>query len=139
MPARTPFPTTRRVARLLLLLAILCSPGPRLAAQPITASWTGANGNWTNPALWSSNPNYPNNGTPPGATYNAVVSGPAGNTVAVDAPITVQQLTLANGSAEINCPLPDPGQTAQVRSHASGVSTLLCQNGQVRHCLGRTA
>src|SRR5690348_12747164 len=41
-------------------------------------------------------------------------------------------------SADINSPCPDPGQTSQVRRQASGVRTLLSQNGQVRHCRGRT-
>ena len=81
----------------LVLVAVLCIPGSRLAAQPITSTWTGISGNWTNPALWSTNPNFPNNGTPSGATYHAVVSGTAANPVALDAPITIQQLSFSNG------------------------------------------
>src|SRR5262245_60912257 len=89
MPARAPFCTTRPSPRLLLIAAVVCWPGARLAAQPITGStWTGASGNWTNPALWSTNPFYPNNGNPPGTLYNASLNG--SGTVAVDAPITVQ-------------------------------------------------
>ena len=42
-------------------------------------------------------------------------------------------------SKEISSPWPEPGQTAQVRCHASGVSMLLAQNGQVRHWRGRTS
>jgi len=41
-------------------------------------------------------------------------------------------------SAGMSSPLPDPGQTLHVSCQASGVSTLLSQKGQVRHCLGRT-
>jgi hypothetical protein len=40
-------------------------------------------------------------------------------------------------SALINSPCPEPGQTAQVCRQASGLATLLSQNGQVRHCAGR--
>ena len=41
-------------------------------------------------------------------------------------------------STGISSPCPDPGQTVLVRSQASGLSTLLSQNGHVRHCGGRT-
>jgi hypothetical protein len=41
-------------------------------------------------------------------------------------------------SAEISSPWPEPGQMSQVRCQASGVTTLLSQNGQVRHWRGRT-
>ena len=41
-------------------------------------------------------------------------------------------------SAGISSPWPEPGHISQVCSHASGVATLLSQNGQVRHCRGRT-
>src|SRR5437762_2032137 len=40
-------------------------------------------------------------------------------------------------STENSSPLPAPGQTAHVSAHASWLSTLLSQNGQVRHCRGR--
>ena len=34
--------------------------------QLVTSSWViGLDGNWTDPANWSTNPDYPNNGTPP--------------------------------------------------------------------------
>ena len=35
-------------------------------------------------------------------------------------------------------PLPEPGQISHVWRHASGVTTLLSQKGQVWHCSGRT-
>ena len=41
-------------------------------------------------------------------------------------------------STGITSPVPEPGQTWQVRSQSSGVATLLSQNGQVRHWGGRT-
>src|SRR5439155_15898469 len=65
-------------------------------AQVITATWTGASGNWTNPALWSTNPNFPNTGNPPGATYDATVNG--AGTLTLDAPIAVRGLTLQAGT-----------------------------------------
>ena len=46
---------------------------------------------------------------------------------------------IARKNAGINSPRPDPGHTICARRHASGVATLLSQNGHVRHCRGRTA
>jgi hypothetical protein len=76
------------IALLAVLLAV-----PAASAQTV-ATWTGATGNWTDPALWS--PAVPNNGTPPGATYNAVLTG--GGTVTLNTPIVVDQLLYRAGS-----------------------------------------
>src|SRR4051812_20566044 len=41
------------------------------AALADTANWLNAvNGNWTDASKWSTNPAYPNNGTPAGANYD---------------------------------------------------------------------
>jgi hypothetical protein len=40
----------------------------------------------------------PNNGTPPGATYNVVLSGVTTGAVIIDSPIVIEQLTLQGGS-----------------------------------------
>ncbi|MGH7936947.1 MAG: beta strand repeat-containing protein, partial [Bryobacteraceae bacterium] len=53
----------------------------------VTATWLHpADGNWTTATNWSSNPNFPNNGTPSNTLYDAVID-------ATGAPYTV---TLAN-------------------------------------------
>ena len=38
-----------------------------------SATWNGSSNNWSSQADWSSNPNYPNNGVPIGASYDVVV------------------------------------------------------------------
>jgi hypothetical protein len=43
-----------------------------VGATEITSTWSGNTGNWTDPTQWSTNPNYPNNGTPSGTDYDAV-------------------------------------------------------------------
>jgi hypothetical protein len=88
---------TAIAVRLLLAGVAVATAAPAASGQVITSTWTGVSGNWTNPTIWSTNPNYPNNGTPAGTTYNAVVNGPAVNTVAIDAPITVDQFTFQGG------------------------------------------
>lgn len=120
MSARTLLRTPRPASRLLLLAAVACSPGPRLAAQPIiTSTWTGAGGNWTNPAIWSTNPNYPNNGNPPGATYHAVVNMPGPFGMTLNAPITLSQFTFrggiigGTGNLTVNGPVAWSGGTMQ--------------------------
>ncbi len=42
-------------------------------------------------------------------------------------------------SAPTTSPWPIPGQSAASRSQAAGVATMRAQNGQVRHCRGRTS
>src|SRR5262245_44976791 len=82
------------VAKRVLAVAAVALVAPAALAQ-VTSTWTGASGNWTNPAIWSTNPNYPNNGMPPGALYDAFLQGSVANVVTVDAPITIQRLLLA--------------------------------------------
>ena len=41
-----------------------------------TAEWIGGTGNWTTASNWSTNPNYPNNGTPSGTNYQAIIDQP---------------------------------------------------------------
>ena len=43
------------------------------AAAPPAANWTAGSGNWNVPSYWSTNPNYPNNGTPAGTEYAAAI------------------------------------------------------------------
>jgi hypothetical protein len=86
--------------RLLLAGVAVATATPAASAQVITSTWTGVSGNWTNPALWSTNPNYPNNGNPPGVTY-AVSFATQGGTLNVDTPITVQSLQHLLGSTNL--------------------------------------
>src|SRR5437667_11987093 len=83
-----------RTFRLAAILALLTSAPTH--AQ-VVCTWNGTSGNWLNPALWS--PTVPNNGTPPGATYNANVNG--AGTITVDQPVAIQRLTFASGSVNI--------------------------------------
>lgn len=66
-------------------------------AQITNSYWTGVSGNWSNPALWSTNPFYPQDGNPPGSTYNAILQNET-NTLTVDRPITVSRLNWGSGT-----------------------------------------
>jgi hypothetical protein len=91
---------TAIAGRLLLAGVAVTTAAPAAYAQVITSTWTGVSGNWTNAALWSSNPNYPNNGNPPGATYAAKLLYTPGS-LALDTPITVQSLDIG-GNVLVN-------------------------------------
>ncbi|HTK75101.1 MAG TPA: hypothetical protein VL371_07555 [Gemmataceae bacterium] len=71
---------------------------PAARAQITNSTWTGVSGNWSNPALWSTNPFYPQDGNPPGTTYVAVVDAPTSNVLTVDRPISVSRMTWRNGT-----------------------------------------
>lgn len=61
--------------------------------EPTLARWLlPVSGSWTDAAPWSTAPNFPNNGTPVGATYRAVID-------AQGSPYTV---SLAGGSITVN-------------------------------------
>lgn len=72
-----------------------------LTASPALAQtdafWnTAVSGDWDNAALWSTNPEYPNNGSPnPGDTYNAIIDA-AGSayTVTGNVPVTLDNFTI---------------------------------------------
>jgi hypothetical protein len=76
------------------VLSVLTANAP---AQVVTSVWNGATGNWIDPTLWS--PAVPNNGTPPGATYNATVNGTG--TLTVNSDIGIQQLTFPQGTINL--------------------------------------
>jgi hypothetical protein len=67
------------------------------ARAQVTSTWNGTTGDWTNPAIWSTNPFYPNNGNPPGTAY-AVDMGSAAGTLTVNVPITVQSIGFSSGT-----------------------------------------
>jgi hypothetical protein len=82
------------------LLAAAVVPSPALA-QTGTATWSGATGNWTDIALWTTTPNagfYPNNGQD-GRNWDAVVGGSgAVGVITLDQAIAIQKLTFSNGT-----------------------------------------
>src|SRR5437879_3794428 len=95
-----PAPGARAMTiRALLAVTLVGLAAVPAIAQPVTATWNGTSGNWSNPALWSTNPYYPNNGNPPGVTYNATVNGTVtGAILTVDQPITIQALNFSSGT-----------------------------------------
>ena len=96
----------RRVRRRLVAIAaaaVAASGGPRAMADTPAQWLTATSGSWTDPARWSTNPYYPNNGTPDGAAYAATIAA-AGSTYAVslNANVAVDSLTLASATATMD-------------------------------------
>lgn len=60
------------------------------------AVWNGPNGNWTNAAIWSTNPFFPDNGNP-GGPYSAILNG-GFSVITLDANITIEQLQFNTGT-----------------------------------------
>ena len=69
----------------------------------VEATWLNAvSGAWSDPTKWSSNPDYPNNGTPAGTTYHAFIAASGSPyTVTLDAAVAVGTVTLDNTSATL--------------------------------------
>ena len=102
--------TRWRRLRCAAIAAVLCSVTPLTAAaaaaavtvnfvKPISPAPPYTYG-WQDPTNWSTNPTYPNNGNPAGATYDVLIAptgAAVGHTVQVSAPITVDSIAL-NGS-----------------------------------------
>ncbi len=86
--------------------ALLCSQALRTAtaATDTAANWDGTTNNWTSAAAWSTNPNYPNNGTPTGAVYAANIStaGSGPYAVTLNSNVTVDSLTIGNANATLD-------------------------------------
>jgi hypothetical protein len=58
-----------------VVAAAVFAATPHLRAQAITSNWLNpVGGFWLAASNWSSNPNAPRNGTPAGATYDAMVN-----------------------------------------------------------------
>jgi hypothetical protein len=74
---------------------------PKGSNADAVASWLGGSGNWSNAADWSTNPNYPNNGTPAGTNYQASISlpGSAAYTVTVNSNIAIDDLAIGSSNA----------------------------------------
>ena len=74
-------------------LAVLAAAGTG-AFGDTPAVWDGSPNNWSSALHWSSNPNVPNNGTPPGSLYDVTVTS---GTVTLDINPTIQVFTFTGG------------------------------------------
>ena len=94
-----------RSAALLLSAAFSSIGAYRAQATSFSATWANAtNGTWNTAANWSTNPNFPNNGSP-GATdtYDALIGATgAAYVVTLNSNITINSLTLDAASATLN-------------------------------------
>src|SRR5438874_4640821 len=94
------YPARRFAAMLMCAMTIiLCATDSAGAQTP--AHWTGTTGNWTTAALWSGGV-VPNNGVPPGSTYDAFLDAAGMYTVTLNSPIAVTNLTMNDASATLN-------------------------------------
>src|SRR5207249_4016826 len=94
------YPARRFAAMLMCAMTIiLCATDSAGAQTP--AHWNGTTGNWTTAALWSGGI-VPNNGVPPGSTYDAFLDAAGTYTVTLNSPITVTNLTMNDASATLN-------------------------------------
>ena len=84
-------------------VAIAKFDGP--ANADVVESWiAAAGGSWTTTADWSPSTNYPNNGTPAGTNYQAIVSLPGSSAymVSVNSNIAVDSLAIGSTNATVN-------------------------------------
>jgi len=90
---------TRRHRRSAILMSIsaaaLATNLSPLARADTTATWDGTTNNWSSAAHWSTNPNYPNNGTPAGTLYDVIVSA---GTVTLNVNPTIQLMNMSGGT-----------------------------------------
>ena len=91
----------------LLAIALLCALGiaPSAAAVTIPSSWlAAASGDWDDATQWSTDPNFPNNGSPLATdTYDVTIdaTGPP-YTVTLDTNITIDNLSLDSSDATVS-------------------------------------
>jgi hypothetical protein len=92
----------REVRWIVVGLVVLCSALPTFAQT--TANWSSAGtGNWTDGTKWSTNPSYPNNDTPAGATYWANIAATGSPyQIFLNAPINLTSATLSSPDATVN-------------------------------------
>ena len=68
------------------------------ATDPVTSTWLGGDGDWTDPSMWDT-PDYPHNN---GTTYNAVIDAGSGPyTVELDTSVSLDSLLLNSADAEL--------------------------------------
>ena len=86
-----------------LVVTAAIALGASHVGAAVYSNWTGAAGNWTDTTKWSSSPNYPNNGTPAGTTYSAVIDAPGSSAygVTLNSNISVDSLTVNSSNATL--------------------------------------
>jgi hypothetical protein len=93
----------RRPIKTWLLLAAAVAGVALPAMAETTSSWINpVNGQWTDASKWSSNPCYPNNGSPAETIYDALIG--AGNrayTVTLSSDVCVDDLTINSYGATL--------------------------------------
>ena len=111
-----------------LVLSNFLPPGPNL----VTANWLNAtSGTWNTATNWSTNPNFPNNGTPSNTVYNAVIAATgAPYTVTLNSPITVQGFTL--NSPDVTLSLNGGGMLETAANSFVTAGTLFVSGGTLR-------
>ena len=77
---------------LVILILLSAASAPLKAAE--FAIWLGANGNWSDPTRWSTNPLFPDNGNG-GFSYDVLISS---GTVTLDQPIAIDGLNGTGGN-----------------------------------------
>jgi hypothetical protein len=90
---------------LLLASCTVLTASTMLARADTTATWLAeTNGDWADPTMWSTNPNYPNNGSPTNTNYQALINATGGTayTATVDSNITVDGITISSPDAELD-------------------------------------
>jgi hypothetical protein len=114
------------VTRLLSSVAV-CTLGLRASdglGATASASWLQPLSSiWNNPAAWSSNPFFPNNGNPSGSNYEVAIGAAGGSyTVTLNTTVTISSLSLNS-----------PGATLSIPSNQTlSVSTLTLDAGTVQ-------
>jgi len=86
-----------------MALLALATGLPVASFAQVSTSWLApVDGTWTSAAAWSSNPHYPNNGTPAGTNYLATVDAAGADyTVSLNEPVTISRLQIKSTSARL--------------------------------------
>ncbi len=104
-----------RLALAASVATVACGLRIQVATADTTAMWTSqTSGNWTDPTHWSTNPNYPNNGTPVGTDYQALIdaTGLSPFTVTLNSNVSLDGLSLNSSKATLS----QTGGTLQVNT-----------------------
>ncbi|MGA3065897.1 MAG: PEP-CTERM sorting domain-containing protein [Tepidisphaeraceae bacterium] len=102
--AETPQLGNGKSKSVIFLVAGICAL-PIAVRADTTASWLSeTSDNWASTTAWSCSPNYPNNGTPTGIDYDALINATGGSayTVTLDSAVTADELTLDSADATLD-------------------------------------
>jgi len=117
-----------RIIRAAAMCAVVeCLVSARSTMGDTNATWNPASGGeyWTTAADWSTNPYYPDNGTPSGVNYAAAFPAGEEYLVFVNSNITVDSATLGSGAIlQVNSGTLDAGTV-------SGSGSFLIQGGSI--------